>query len=220
MSASLGSNAYQWSDGFPGTFENRVKPWICNQSVISQSVIWVVWSWGQSNEKVTILSVLHLLMGNVWRSSMREHEGTLDTCVSLYNVIKTNEKFGHAFVVQLDPHFDPRGLRAPHRLDFGYAHDVLCGLGGLASSFRFLSIQTVCAVDWNGLAREAFELSHDAKFIQGNIGLPSAVYQMHCRQHELGVQPLISAGIPVNLCPHRDINGVIWMNAASLCQMF
>ena len=125
-----------------------------------------------------------------------KHEGTLDPCVSLYNVIKTNEKFGHAFVVQLDSQFDPLGLRAPNHLDFGYVDDVLCGLGGFASSFRFLSIQTVCAVDWNGLAREAFELNHDATFIQGNIGLPTAVYQMHCRQHELGVQPLISAGIP------------------------
>ena len=151
---------------------------------------------------------------------MREHEGTLDTCVSLYNVIKTNEKFGHAFVVQLDPHFDPLGLRAPHRLDFGYAHDVLCGLGGLASSFRFLSIQTVCAVDWNGLAREHLNSTMMPSSFRATLDFPLLSIKRTVVSMSLESSLSFRRGSHVNLCPHRDINGVIWMNAASLCQMF
>ena len=78
-----------------------------------------------------------------------KYEGTLDTCVSLYNVIKTNEKFGHAFVVQLDPILIPLHL-GPH-IDWtlGMLTTSFVDLGGLLHPSG--SCQSRLFVLWTGM---------------------------------------------------------------------
>eukprot|EP00435_Cladocopium_sp_Y103_P050608 s158_g15.t1 len=123
-------------------------------------------------------------------------EGSLSEHMTLYNVTKSSGKLDQAWVVKLDPDLPPLSSRLPHALDFGYAHDVLCGLGGFSTASAFLGLRVVSAIDWTSLALDAYQLNHDTPVIRSDIGSSSALYRMHWYQNQLGCQPLVLAGTP------------------------
>ena len=126
-----------------------------------------------------------------------KHEGcNLDSYMTLYQVIKTEDHFRDARVVLIDPMFPPIGSRLTQKQDFGFAHDVCCGLGGFATALDFLGCQVVSAVDWSSHAMETYLLNHDAMILRAAIGDVSTVYKMHCAQKQKGVQPMLLAGYP------------------------
>eukprot|EP00435_Cladocopium_sp_Y103_P015513 s1799_g3.t2 len=124
------------------------------------------------------------------------HEGCLEGRMTLYNVSRTGCKLDHAWILELDKQFPPMASRPHSLLDFGFHHDVLCGLGGFSSACAEVSIKTVSAVDWTPLSAEMYRLNHKAPMIQGDINCPSTIFRMHQLQLECDSQPLITAGTP------------------------
>ena len=122
--------------------------------------------------------------------------GNYDCYVTLYQAIRTGEMIHDAWILLLDPSMKPLGSRLPQVHDFGFAHDVCCGLGGFASALQHLGGHVVTAVDWSPLAIEAFALNHHAKYICSAIGDMSTTHSMHTAQHQQGVQPVMFAGYP------------------------
>lgn len=108
-----------------------------------------------------------------------QHVGSWNHRMVLYDVQKTGVKMGSAWLVDFASNLGPLGVRNPNKCDLGYAHDVLCGLGGFSVACDHLSIEVVSAVDTNSLAVEAFGLNHDTPVVAANIELPSTVHRMH-----------------------------------------
>ena len=125
-----------------------------------------------------------------------QYEGCMDSYMTLYQVVKTDDVFQDAQVVLLDPLDPPISSRVPQKHDFGYAHDVCCGLGGFATALDFLGCQVVSAADWSSHAMETYVLNHDAMILRAAIGDVATVYKRHCAQKMKDVQPMPVAGYP------------------------
>ena len=143
--------------------------------------------------------------------------GHMDQRMMLYQATKLGCKHDQHEIFALDPKYDPLPVNIPRELDFLSSHDVLCGLGGFSSSFSFLSMSVITAVDWNCLASVSYQMNHTTSFLLADIDHHDTVYKMHQAQNAAGCQPVLAAGIPVR---SRTLPAVLraayWLNTAGL----
>ena len=143
--------------------------------------------------------------------------GHMDQRMMLYQATKLGCKHDQHEIFALDPKYDPLPVNIPRELDFLSSHDVLCGLGGFSSSFSFLSMSVITAVDWNCLASVSYQMNHTTSFLLADIDPHDTVYKMHQAQNAAGCQPVLAAGIPVR---SRTLPAVLraayWLNTAGL----
>ena len=119
-----------------------------------------------------------------------------DGKISLYNVSNSGLKRDSAWILELDPSYPPMFSRFPKTSDCSFIHDVCCGLGGVSTAAGFLGISTVSALDFNGLASDAFRLNHQCPFVNADIREVSSVFAMHSAQSACDCQPMLAAGFP------------------------
>ena len=157
---------------------------------------------GEKFSGVVVVEEIHVdwIVGSDFISGTKvafKHVGKVsEGYMTLYQVVRTNEKFQEAWIVLVDPQLPPLATRLSQTHDYGFAHDVCCGLGGFATAWHHLGCHTVTAVDWSPLAIETFAMNHHAKYICSAIGDMNTVHAMHVAQSQLGVQPVLFAGYP------------------------
>eukprot|EP00435_Cladocopium_sp_Y103_P062051 s232_g23.t1 len=94
--------------------------------------------------------------------------------------------------------------------DFGFAHDLCCGLGGFSTALDVIGLETVSAVDTSRLALNAYSLNHQVPTFQEDVGSSDLVFKLHEIQISKQIQPLICAGFP---CQPLSSQG--WQQGAS-----
>ena len=125
------------------------------------------------------------------------HEGHVtDGKISLYNVSNSGVKRDSAWILELDPLFPPMFSRTPKTSDCSFIHDVCSGMGGFSTAAGFLGMSTVSALDFNGLARDAFCLNHQCQFVCADVREVSSVFELHLAQSARDCQPMLAAGFP------------------------
>ena len=201
LDMSLGPNAYQWSYRVGKTF---------GDSVFSAMVVMSADECPVGMKFSCVVSVDSMDGDCVFGTDVSSgakiaftHVGVCsESKVTLYDVQRSNELLNGAWKLTLDPSYPPMVHVPKNKNDFGFFHDVCCGLGGFSSAFDFmysacgLPGKGVSAVDLNRLAVEAFALNHSACVQVGDIAQTSVVFQMHCDQTAASCHPLITCGFP------------------------
>ena len=116
--------------------------------------------------------------------------------ITLYDVIRTNEKVGDAILLQLDDLSTWYPSNPKSDKDLQFAHDVCSGLGGFSTAFSYLGGSILCAVDSCPLACDAYSRIFSAPCICSDIGSMSTIRSMHDLQHAQHCQAMMFAGFP------------------------
>ena len=122
--------------------------------------------------------------------------GKIDEFVTLYDIIVSDQLVRDCQVLDSDDLSSLFSNRPPNKLDFQYAHDVCCGMGGFGTAFVQVGGKIIGAVDSADLAISAYRLNHDTTFVHADVGSFCAVRAMHEAQREHDCQALLCAGFP------------------------